>query len=195
MAKTSYVFLAEGFEEVEALAQVDLLRRAGLEVRTVSITDSHKVAGSHGIPVEADLTFKQADFDQAEFLILPGGLPGSTNLAAFAPLNDLLRVHAMNHGHIAAICAAPAVVLAPLGLLRGRKATCYPGFDNALIDNGAEYHTDRVVRDGNIITGNGPSSAFYFGLAIIEAIAGKDKAEEVASGLLIFPGSMPYYLA
>lgn len=194
MAKTSFVFLAEGFEEVEALTQVDLLRRAGLEVHTVSITDTRKVVGAHGIAVEADLTFKQTDFGEADFLILPGGLPGSTNLAAFAPLNDLLRVHAMNHGNIAAICAAPAAVLSPLGLLRGRKATCYPGFDDVLIDGGAEYHTDRVVVDGNFITSNGPSSAFYFGLAIIAHTAGKEKAEEVASGLLIFPGSMPYYL-
>ena len=189
MAKTSFVFLAEGFEEVEALTQVDLLRRAGLEVRTVSITDTRKVVGAHGIAVEADLTFKQTDFGEADFLILPGGLPGSTNLAAFAPLNDLLRVHAMNQGNIAAICAAPAAVLSPLGLLRGRKATCYPGVADVLIDGGAEYHTDRVVVDGN-----GPSSAFYFGLAIIAHTAGKEKAEEVASGMLVFPGSMPYYL-
>lgn len=192
---TSFIFLADGFEEVEALTVVDVMRRAGMAVRTVSITNEKKVKGAHGIPVEADLVFHDADFADAEWLICPGGMPGSENLHKFDALSDLLKVHHMHPGKVAAICAAPAVVLAPLGLLRGRKATCYPGFDNALIDNGAEYHTDRVVRDGNIITGNGPSSAFYFGLAIIEAIAGKDKAEEVASGLLIFPGSMPYYMA
>lgn len=190
---TSYIFLAEGFEEVEALTPVDLLRRAGCEVRTVSISDSHKVTGSHGITVEADLTFKQADFGDADFLILPGGMPGALNLHKFSPLNDLLKVHHMNGGKIAAICAAPAVVLAPLGLLNGRHATCYPGFEQAAIDSGAKMDPERVVIDGNIITSNGPSSATLFALAILEMAAGKEAAEEVAAGILLHPGTMPYY--
>lgn len=194
MAKTSYIFLADGFEEIEALAPIDILRRAGLEVHTVSITDSHKVVGSHNVAVEAELTLADVNPADADFLILPGGLPGATNLAACAPLNDLLVEHAKHHGNIAAICAAPAAVLAPLGLLDGHKATCYPGFDGPLVAGGAEYHAERVVKDANFVTSNGPSSALYFGLAIVEQIAGKDKAEEVAAGMLILPGSMPHYL-
>lgn len=189
---TSFVFLAEGFEEVEALTPVDMLRRAGTDVKTVSITDSHKVTSSHGITVEADLTFHQADFHDAAALILPGGMPGALNLHKFEPLNDLLKVRNMNGGLIAAICAAPAVVLAPLGILDGKRATCYPGFEDAFPPS-TTRDSERVVQDGQLITSNGPSSATLFGLTIVEAVCGEDVAREVASGILLYPGSMPYY--
>lgn len=190
---TSYVFLAEGFEEVEALTPVDVMRRAGLEVKTVSITDSHRVTGAHGVTVEADMLFHQVDFGDADRLIAPGGMPGSSNLHAFEPLNHLLRNHYANGRHIAAICAAPAVVLAPLGILSGKKATCYPGFEKVLTENGAIVEARRYVVDGNVITGNGPSSALLFALAIVADIQGKEAANTVASGMLLYPSEAPYY--
>ena len=118
---TSYIFLATGFEEIEALTTVDIMRRAGMHVLTVSIEDTPQVAGAHGIPVVADTCISDIDFSQAEWLILPGGMPGATNLAACAPLCDALKAHAAKGGKIAAICASPAVVLAPLGLLAKKR--------------------------------------------------------------------------
>ncbi len=114
----SFIFLAEGFEEIEAPTVVDVMRRAGMDIKTVSIGADRKVAGAHGITVEADLLFKEADFDHSEWLILPGGMPGATNLHEFTALGDLLKVH---KGKIAAICAAPAVVLAPLAYFEAKK--------------------------------------------------------------------------
>ena len=127
----SFIFLAEGFEEIEAITPTDVLRRAGMDVKTVSITDRHQVTGAHGITVVADLTFDEANFENAEWLIIPGGLPGAENLHNFEPLNDLLRKQAVE-GKIAAICASPAMVLAPLGLLDGKEATGYPGTEEGL---------------------------------------------------------------
>lgn len=189
----NFVFLADGFEEVEALTPVDVLRRAGMDVKTVSITDSHKVTGAHGITVEADLTFKQADFSDTEWLIVPGGMPGAANLHDFSALNDLLKVHAMNGGHIAAICAAPAVVLAPTGLLKGKEATAYPGFEEGLAEGGAKHKDARVVVDGKIVTSNGPSSALLFALKIVGISKGEEVAQQVAAGMLLYPRSEPYY--
>lgn len=189
----NYVFLAEGFEEVEALTPVDVLRRADMDVKTVSITDSHKVKGAHGITVEADITFKQADFSDTDWLIVPGGMPGAANLHAFSPLNDLLKVHAMNGGHIAAICAAPAVVLAAAGLLEGKEATAYPGFEDGLEAGGATHKDARVVVDGKTVTSNGPSSALVFALKLVSISKGEDVAQQVAAGMLLYPGTEPYY--
>lgn len=181
----AFVFLANGFEEVEAITPVDVLRRAGVDVQTVSITDTRRVTGAHGVSVEADLTFKQADFSDAEWLIIPGGMPGASNLHDFAPLNLLLKTHAENGRGIAAICAAPAVVLAPLGLLKGKNATCYPGMEEPAIAAGANMLPQRVVVDGRIITGNGPSSALPFALTIAAEIAGDETATNVAAGMLV----------
>ncbi len=182
MHNHSFLFLADGFEEIEALATVDILRRAGMNVKTVSITTSHHVTGAHGIPVTTDITFKEADFSDTEWLILPGGMPGASNLAAFSPLNDLLRIHAAK-GKVAAICAAPAVVLAPLGVLNGRKATCYPGFEQQM--TGVNLTGAMVEKDGDIITGKGPAAAISFALAIVESSLGKNAADEVAGGMLL----------
>lgn len=186
----SFIFLAEGFEEIEALTVVDVMRRAGMDLKTVSITSDKKVIGAHGIPVYADITFKEADFEDSEWLILPGGMPGSTNLAAFESLCDLIKIH---KGKLAAICAAPAVVLAPLGVLSGKEATCYPGFEQALKDNGAIVRDSRVIALDKLITANGPSSALRFALAIVANSLGDSVAQQVGGGMLFFPKSMDFY--
>lgn len=186
----SFLFLADGFEEIEALTVVDVMRRAGMDIKTVSINSSHKVTGAHGIAVDADLTFKEADYDGSEWLICPGGMPGSTNLASFEPLCDLLKVH---KGKIAAICAAPGVVLAPLGILEGKEATCYPGFEDACKAHGATMIDTSVVVQDTLITANGPSSALRFALAIVASSLGKNVADEVGSGMLFYPKSQNFY--
>ncbi|MDE6463313.1 MAG: DJ-1/PfpI family protein [Muribaculaceae bacterium] len=186
----SFIFLAEGFEEIEALAVIDIMRRAGMDIKSVSITDDRKVAGAHGITVEADMTFKEADFHDSEWLICPGGMPGSTNLHEFGPLNDLLKVH---KGKIAAICAAPAVVLAPLGLLDGKEATCYPGFEDTCIEHGAFMKDVRVMALENLITANGPSSALRFGLAIVANSLGDNMARQVGEGMLLYNKAENYW--
>ena len=188
----SFVFLAEGFEEIEALTPVDVLRRAGMDVKTVSITDSHQVTGAHGVTVTADLTFRQADFDGAEWLICPGGLPGAQNLHEFGALGDLLKVHA-SKGKIAAICASPAMVLAPLGLLEGKEATGYPGTEKGLKAGGAIVRDARVVVSGNIITANGPTSSLRFALAIISNSLGSHCAQEVGSAMLVYGKQIDFY--
>ncbi len=176
----TYVFLAEGFEEIEALAVVDILRRLNLAVQTVSITDSLQVSGSHGIPVLADITLSTADTHSAQALVLPGGLPGADNLQACAALKTALQTAAKDGRIVAAICAAPKV-LGAFGVLNGKSATCYPGFESELI--GATPKVDRVVRDGNIITSKGPGTAFDFAFALAEAL-GAD-VTPVRKGMLI----------
>lgn len=183
--KTSYLFLAEGFEDIEALATVDVMRRAGMEVYTVSITSDKAVKSAHGVTVMADKTIGEIDSYDAEWLILPGGMPGSTNLAACGELSDIINKQWIKGGRIAAICAAPAVVLGPLGVLRGQEATCYPSFKNELIENGGKYVDNRVVISGNLITANGPSSALVFAFAIVAEVLGDDVASSVASGMLV----------
>lgn len=184
--KESFVFLADGFEEVEALTAVDVLRRAGMPVRTVSISSSLQVMGAHGISVKADAIYESTLFGNPGWLILPGGLPGADNLYKFAPLQGLLHQQAESaEGHIAAICAAPAVVLGKLGLLKGHKATCYPGFENML--EGAEYVDARVVVDGKFVLGNGPASALEWALAIVRVQLGQQKSRNVANGMLLYP--------
>lgn len=185
MRKTSYLFLANGFEEIEALTTVDILRRAGIEIETVSITDDKTVAGAHGITVLADKTYAQIDTANADWLIIPGGLPGSTNLHEFTPLNDALKAHFAEGGNIAAICAAPAMVLAPLGILDNREATGYPG--SLTTERPVEWRDAPVVTAGNVVTGNGPASAMRFALAIVAKATEDAKAQEVGSGLLFYP--------
>lgn len=183
---TSFVFLAEGFEEIEALATVDVMRRAGLPVKTISITKSLQVKGAHGITVSADLLFDNTLFDHPEWLILPGGLPGADNLYEFAPLQGLLERQASQGGKIAAICASPGVVLGRLGLLRGYRATCYPGFQDKM--EGASYMSQPVVVDRNIITADGPADTLLFALNIVQHTVGEQEAIKVANGMLLYPG-------
>ncbi|MDE6393058.1 MAG: DJ-1/PfpI family protein [Muribaculaceae bacterium] len=186
--KESFLFLADGFEEVEALTAVDVLRRAGMPVKTVSITSSQLVTGAHGITVKADVLYDTTHFTDPAWLILPGGLPGADNLHDFAPLVGLLRRQAESeNGRIAAICAAPAVVLGEEGMLKGRKATCYPGFEDRL--RGAEYVDTRVVCDGKFVLGNGPASALKWALAIVAQELGEEKMFNIANQMLFYPKS------
>lgn len=184
--KQSFLFLADGFEEVEALTAVDVLRRAGMPVKTVSITSSLQVRGAHGVVVNADLLFDNTLFDDPEYLILPGGMPGASNLHDFDPLAGLLRRQAESpRGRIAAICAAPAVVLGADGLLKGHRATCYPGFEKDL--EGATFVDEPVVTDEKFVLGNGPANALVWALAIVEKSLGREKADTVANGMLLYP--------
>lgn len=177
-----YLFLAEGFEEVEALSVVDILRRAGLSVKTVSVTGNECVSGAHGVGVKADMLFDAALIGaDAEMLVLPGGLPGATNLDAHAGLDVLVRSFADAQKPLAAICAAP-LVYGRRGLLKGKKATCYPGFDKYL--EGAEYTGNMVEVADNFILGKGPAAASAFGFAILEKFAGAGKVAEVKNGML-----------
>lgn len=182
--KKSFVFLANGFEEIEALATVDVLRRADIEVTTVSICKDRMVTGAHGVSVEADIVINDTDFTDADWLICPGGMPGAEHLSNCPTLTELLKKHHAANGRVAAICAAPAVVLAPLGILNGKQATCYPGFENALAQGGATVVNNRVIVDGNVVTSNGPSSAISFALAIVKETLGAATSNEVADGML-----------
>jgi len=186
----SFIFLAEGFEEIEALTVIDVMRRADMDIKTVSITDSKKVVGAHGITVEADITFKEADFAGSEWLILPGGMPGASHLHESEALGDLLKAH---KGKIAAICASPAVVLAPLGLLKGREATCYPGFEADCKKHGAVMRDVPVMTLDTLITANGPSSSLRFALAIVANSLGDSIAQQIGSAMLYYPKSMNFY--
>lgn len=193
MEKQSFLFLAEGFEEIEALTVVDVLRRANVAVTTVSITDDKIVKGSHGIPVVADTTFAATDFDGADWLIIPGGLHGSTNLAEYKPLCRLLKSHSDAGGCVAAICAAPAVVLAPLGILDGHEATGYPG-TTAGTSSRIKWRDAAVITSGNVVTGNGPASALRFALAIVAKAREEAIAQQVGGGMLFYPRSNNFYL-
>lgn len=189
--KRSFLFLAEGFEEIEALTVVDVMRRAGMDLKTVSITECHKVLGAHGIPVLADMLISEVDFSDAEWLIAPGGMPGSTHLANCETLNRALKSHVQAGGKVAAICAAPAVVLYPLGILDGKEATCYPGFEGECVK--AIMRDAPVVALDNIITANGPATALRFALAIVANSMGEGIAQEVGGGMLFYPRSNNFY--
>lgn len=179
----SYLFLADGFEEIEALTILDIMRRAGLDVATVSINESADVMSTHDVPVKADMTINDEQFDNAGWYIVPGGQPGSDNLAACSRLSKLIKQHAAEGRKIAAICAAPAVVLAPLGVLKGYEATCYPGFEDALKAGGAKKIDIPVVTDRNIITANGPGAAMELALAIVAHNQGEQAAKTLADAL------------
>ena len=180
--KNIFVFLAEGFEEIEALTPVDVLRRAGLPVQTVSVMDEQIVAGAHGVPVLADKMFAEINPEDAEMILLPGGLPGATNLDAHEGLGQMIQDFAKEEKPLAAICAAP-LVFGNRGLLQGKKATCYPGFETYL--QGAEYTAALVEKDGNFITGKGPGAAMEFAFAIVEKYCGIDKVNELKQGMMI----------
>lgn len=177
-----YLFLAPGFEEIEVVATIDVIRRANLKITTVSITDSRIITGAHGIGIEADTLFADNVYNKARMLILPGGMPGTTNLGEYSPLTTLIKDHNKRGGKIAAICAAPSI-LGQMHLLRNQQAVCYPGFEDELV--GAFISKEPVVVSGNIITAKGPGYAAQFGLQIVKTLCGEAKATEVAQGMLI----------
>ena len=178
--KKVYVFLAEGFEEMEAVTPIDLLRRAGVDAKLVSVTGNRAVTGAHGVTYLADLLFEEISED-ADMLVLPGGLPGTTNLQAHEGLTRLLLQQHEAHKWVAAICAAPTA-LAAFGVLSGKKATVYPGMDADLTAAGAAYTGLPLTIDGNIITGEALGAAIPFALAIARELAGADAAARPDTG-------------
>lgn len=177
-----YVYLAEGFEEVEALTAVDILRRADVEVQTVSITGEKLVKGTHGIGVEADILYEETDHAKCEMIVLPGGLPGADYLNEHKGLAKHIKCFAEDDSKkLAAICAAPQV-FGTCNILEGKKATIYPGMESHL--KGGEATGENVTVDGNMITGMGPALAMEFALKLVEELKGKEAAEDVKSGLL-----------
>lgn len=176
-----YLFLANGFEEIEALCPLDLLRRAGVEVTTVGINGAETVMGAHGICVHADLPDTMYRDSAPEMIILPGGMPGAKNLDESRIVDTALRVAVASNAYLAAICAAP-MVLGHRGYLNGKKATCFPDFEQEL--TGATLSENRVVRDGNVITAAGMGVALEFGLELVAALKGRDTAEELRRAVL-----------
>lgn len=184
-SKESYIFLADGVEEVEAVATVDALRRAGMEVTTVSIAESPVVTGATGQKLVADSLIADINTAEADWIIIPGGVPGAPNLHANKTVNEIITSHWNAGGRVAGICAGPAVVLAPTGILKGKQATCYPGLEQDLINAGATYVKAPVVVDGKLITSEGPATTLDFAKAIIAATLGQQKADETLSGMLL----------
>ncbi len=179
--KKVYVFLAEGFEEMEAVTPVDLLRRVNVDAKFVSITGNKAVTGAHGVTYQADLLFEEIE-DDADMLVLPGGMPGTTNLMAHAGLAELLVKQYDARKWVAAICAAP-MVLGALGIVMGRFATIYPGMEEYLV--GAELSSDEVVLDGNVITSRAPGTAIPFALKLVEVLVSESYAEHL-KGEIVF---------
>ena len=179
-----YVYLATGFEEVEALTVVDVLRRGQIDARTVSITGQKLVVGTHGIPVQADLLIEEADHEACEMIVLPGGLPGAVNLGAHTGLTEQIKAFAkagQADKKVAAICAAPKV-LADCGILEGAEATIYPGMEAHL--KGARPTGEDVTVWENIVTGKGPALAMAFALTLVEVLRGTEVRKKVEEGLL-----------
>jgi len=176
------VFLAEGFEEIEAVSVIDVLRRAAIDTLVVSITGKAEVRGSHGIVVKADLLFEGVDFERVEGMVLPGGMPGSGNLKNHEKLKQRLKQFNEENKLLGAICAAP-MVLGELGILAGKDVTCYPGFEQYLVQ--ANLKSEPVVEDLNIITGCGAGAAIQFALRIVERLKSRDLAEEIRSKMMV----------
>lgn len=181
MDKPIYIFLANGLEDIEAIATIDICRRAGLDIKTVSITGSLDVETAHGIKIQADITFEEGDFSEAAMLILPGGVPGSEYLNNHEGLREVILHHHAKGTYLAAICAAP-MVYGNLGLLEGKNATCYPGFDKFL--TGANYTAAKAEHDGQFITGKGPGATFDFAYSIVELFCGAETAENLRQGMM-----------
>jgi len=180
--KKVFLFLATGFEETEAVATTDVLLRGGIEAVTISITKDYLVEGAHGILVKADKLFEEVNFDEGAMLVLPGGMPGASNLNEHRKLKELILKYFLEGKYLAAICAAP-LVFGGLGILKGKRATCYPSFESTL--EGAIIAYDSVVQDDKIITAKGPGFVFDFGLKIVAEIQSQAKSNEVAKGLLL----------
>lgn len=178
MAKV-YAMIADGTEEVECLAVVDILRRSEIETVLVSVNETKEVVSSHHVRLHADASAAETDFSDGDVIFVPGGMPGAEHLAACEKLIDALRQAAEDGRRIAAICAAPAVVLGRHGLLEGKTATCFPGFEKELL--GAVYTDQGVVTDGNITTARGLGYAIDLGLELVRLLKGKEKSEDIRS--------------
>ena len=174
------VFLADGFEEIEALAVVDILRRANLDVKTIAV-DTLMPEGAHGIEVVCNLLDVEIeDISNISAVILPGGMPGTLNMEKSEIVQEALRYAVEHNLHVGAICAAPSI-LGHAGYLQGKKATCYPGFESEL--TGAILVEDGVITDGNITTGCGPGVAVDFALEIVRVLVSAEKADEIRRGM------------
>jgi len=179
MAK-AYVFLADGFETVEALAVVDILRRAKVEAVTVGVSEKNEITSAQKIIVKADKMIGDGDYTDGDIVLLPGGMPGTLNLEADGKVMDIVKKQYEAGKIVAAICAAPSI-LGHLNLLQGKKATCFPGFEKDLY--GAEFVAERVVEAENIITSRGMGTAIDLGLALVARICGGEAAEKIARGI------------
>ena len=188
--KGVYIFLADGFEDVEALGTNDVLRRAGIHSELVAVGEDPFVCSSHGVTVSTDnnLGFLEADHagtTEKDILIFPGGMPGSKTLAECKPLITLMQAHYDAGGSVAAICAAPGTVLSQLKGIEGATVTCFDGFEDALIAKGAVFTPEPAVTDGQMITGRGAGHAIAFGLAILEHLKGSEAVAKVRHGLML----------
>ncbi len=190
--KGVYVFLANGFEETEALAPVDILRRGGVDVKTVSVNYDKFVTGSHKVTVVADLTYGEfksevelEGTEEKDTIIFPGGMPGTKNLAENAEIINFMRLHYAEGGTVAAICAAPGLVVSQLPSLEGKHFTCFDGFEDAPIARGGIYEKKPAVSEGNLITGRGAGCAVEFGLAILAHLKGKEEAAKVRHAIML----------
>ena len=190
--KGVYIFLAEGFEDIEALATADVLRRGGVPVELVSITEDPFVVSSHGVAVGVDQSFDYfplhidyAGTDGKDFMIFPGGMPGTKNLAACDMLMDLMQEHYDDGGSVAAICAAPGLVLSRLEGISGKRVTCFDGFEDRLVAAGAVFEPRPAITDGRVVTGRSAGHAVAFGLEILKKIKGEAVAADVRHALML----------
>lgn len=190
--KGVYIFLANGFEEIEALATLDVLRRGGVDVKTVSVLYDKFVTGSHKTTVVADMTYGEFKAevqldgtDESDVMIFPGGMPGTRNLAENGEIINFMRLHYAEGGAVAAICAAPGLVVSQLPSLQGKHFTCFDGFEDAPVARGGIYEQKPAVRDGNLITGRGAGCAVEFALAILAHLKGEEAAAAVRHSLML----------
>ncbi|WP_027183277.1 DJ-1 family glyoxalase III [Desulfovibrio inopinatus] len=183
MSKTVLIPLADGFEEIEAMTMIDVLRRAGADLTVCSLAEEKTVTGAHGVRVIADEPLSMVENCTFDLVALPGGMPGASNLRASEALTKILAAQNAHQGLIGAICAAPAVVLNEIGLLEGKMATAYPGFIDTIPED--RRSTDTVVEDGHIVTSAGPGTAIEFALRLTTRLFGPAKAAEVSAGMLV----------
>jgi 4-methyl-5(b-hydroxyethyl)-thiazole monophosphate biosynthesis len=175
------IFLGTGFEEIEAISVIDILRRAEIGIESVSISKELEVSGAHNVKFIADKLFDEVNYSDVDMLILPGGMPGTINLLEHEGLKKLLLKFNSENKHISAICAAP-MILGKLNILNGKRATCYPGFEEDLI--GAQLGADKVIEAGNIITSKGPGTAFDFAFRIVETLLNKRDADDIKKSMI-----------
>jgi 4-methyl-5(b-hydroxyethyl)-thiazole monophosphate biosynthesis len=179
--KKAYLFLATGFEEVEALTVLDILRRGKVDCKTVSIMGDYDVTSSHNVTVRADLLFDEKNLEDGDMIILPGGIPGTPNLKAHKGLEQLILKYKDDGKYLAAVCAAPTIY-GEMGLLKGKNATCYPGMEEGLVD--ANKQTDRVVQDGQFVTSRGMGTCVDFGLKLLALLESEALSEEIAKKIV-----------